>query len=77
MSDELKPCPFCGHGGRVSILRGTGGEISFEVGCEGGCGMHSYHLLNEEERDEQVRIWNTRPIEDALRAKWEDCMYDD
>ena len=64
MTEELKPCPFCGREPlRESAFDGT----HLFVGCE-SCeispgisdGGHAIALLSH---------WNTRPVEDALRAR--------
>lgn len=61
MSDILKPCPFCGHPVEVRepytqahcVTSDCVGRWSTVPSAEGG---NIYH-------------WNTRPIEDALRAQ--------
>ena len=69
MSEELKPCPFCGPGGSVvSLYACDSGYV--RVAC-GACGSQSGHR-HERHEDAQSRImhlWNTRPIEDALQAR--------
>lgn len=54
MSEQLKPCPFCGG----SNLGGFGGAACLDCGGEGpdACG-----------EDEAIAAWNHRPAEDALR----------
>lgn len=64
MMDELKPCPFCGeHHLWTYSVRYAPNELRFvkcskepyeDDGCVSGV---------------SVRTWNTRPIEDALRAE--------
>jgi Lar family restriction alleviation protein len=62
MTDELKPCPFCGRkpyyevSDDFHIVCCSGGEAC-EVGFSG------------ETKDEAIAKWNTRPIEDNLRAE--------
>ena len=59
MSDELKPCPFCGGVPNSSTERvGHSTWLTF-VKCE-TCAF-----------DMQMSKWNTRPIEDALRTELE------
>ncbi|MHB0965998.1 MAG: hypothetical protein ACYC36_06030 [Bellilinea sp.] len=53
MSEELKPCPFCG-GSKVQIIDY---EFTDQIECD-ECG----NLV-------RPSCWNTRPIEDALRAE--------
>jgi len=54
MSEELKPCPFCG-GNALSTLDPE------KISCDdcGGRMIYYYNLSVDEE-------WNTRPLEDAL-----------
>lgn len=51
MSDELKPCPFCGQPNKLH---------------KGNCYLMRYYGVD----DQAVmrRMWNTRPVEDQLRA---------
>ena len=59
MSDELKPCPFCGSIPEVHYDNdGTRIIRCANTECAG---------LYWEDFDDIT--WNTRPIEDALRAK--------
>ncbi len=53
---ELKPCPFCGAPG--APYRAGEGEYIY-AGCDKEC--HGFPEL--------IDKWNTRPIEDALRAE--------
>jgi hypothetical protein len=56
MSEELKPCPFCG--GKAWVFDGD------SVGCENTC-------INGDPTDGDLptfETWNTRPVEDQLRA---------
>jgi hypothetical protein len=74
MEAELKPCPFCG---RKAILQKDedhhGGY--FSLGCakdplsDDTCpGKSVYYTEPIENLDNAIKLWNTRPIEDALRA---------
>lgn len=54
--DELKPCPFCG---------GKADYVGTEIECL-ECGVMMPKTFAFEM---QVDNWNTRPIEDALRAQ--------
>lgn len=57
MSDNLKPCPFCG--GPASAFRLHSWTVP-SVRCQNSC---------TDETD--IEEWNTRPVEDALRARAE------
>lgn len=66
MSEELKPCPFCGV---------TGDNLRYDHLHKEGC---IRWLLDRASRTETKcpgellrKAWNTRPIEDALRAEIE------
>ena len=53
MSEELKPCPFCG--GEAELR-----EEGFVVHCATGCTAQ----VNDDYRDCAIAAWNTRtPIE--------------
>lgn len=57
MSEELKPCPFCG--GDAVVMSDT--EDGLMIGCGGdNCGFMGYY--------DEIG-WNSRPLEDALRAE--------
>jgi len=56
MSEELKPCPFCGTD---IILEGSLSDGEWYI-CD-YCGAES--------GGDGVNGWNTRPIEDTLRAE--------
>lgn len=65
MSEELKPCPFCGKDPYVGKTE--------HVGCANGdtymAGKRLYNtcpIAGDAMTKEQ---WNTRPIEDALRKR--------
>ncbi|MCR2034135.1 Lar family restriction alleviation protein [Adlercreutzia mucosicola] len=61
MSDELKPCPFCGGDateGPVFVTRMPSGDIGW-VGCV-PCGVFVNYTHGEGGRREAVRAWNTR-----------------
>lgn len=60
MTDELKPCPFCG--GKAEI---TKNEMRVWVHCTK---CHSDTYLYQIQK-EAVAAWNARPIEDKLRGK--------
>ena len=61
MPDELKPCPWCNGTPYLSLAK----EYRSIYGCH-DCGRFG---PTGENRDEALAKWNTRPIEDALRAE--------
>ena len=62
MSDDLKPCPFCGGGAAAQA------RVNFVgyhyVGCE--CGAEGPASPSA---DDARSLWNTRPGEEELRAE--------
>lgn len=67
---EFKPCPRCKEALRLSVqtqheFYGPDESLYFFVLCS-ACGHSSY---SEYTREEAIKDWNTRPIEDALRAE--------
>ena len=85
MSDELKPCPFCGkrvkhHPCNTFRAASEFGFPDWWIICE--CGIRTPIARGEEytqgygttdtelEAKEMLnKLWNSRPIEDALRSK--------
>ena len=65
MSDKLKPCPFCGQ--TPAWL--SGGDF-FVVVHNDDCILDNDGDVGYLRRT-QTDAWNTRPVEDALRAKWQ------
>ncbi len=68
MSDELKPCPFCG---RTCVFHTSyqdeSGDTYHEVVCDSGdCAGNVTHC---ESKKDAIAIWNRRPIEDTLNAR--------
>jgi Lar family restriction alleviation protein len=69
MSEELKPCPFCGNEPTIRIFKGKDGwRDRYAVICrydEGGCGAESglYHYESE-----AIEAWNRR-VKDELDQK--------
>lgn len=58
MSDELKPCPFCG--GRANIYEN---KIDFAPKWSVGCGDCPANLdVCEDEKADAARCWNTRSV---------------
>lgn len=83
MSEELKPCPFCGQMPKVAreyhekwtrdsesgkMILHVLPEFDDWVGCDNKeCFIH-YNQI-EDPPVERLENWNTRPIEDALQAR--------
>lgn len=65
MSEELKPCPFCKHT-KTKIYRSLN-EDKYIVECT-RCGCRTGTCYGEQNA---IIVWNTRPIEDALREELE------
>ena len=65
MSDELKPCPFCGAAPQVKENHYLDGYDNVIISCPGclfaGRTGHTFEQAAEK--------WNSRPVEDALRAE--------
>ena len=70
MTEELKPCPFCGQEERVEKL--NLGKKLFRVICP-EC-LTATHLREEEKN--AVAEWNARPIEDALQKELDEARED-
>lgn len=75
MSDELKPCPFCGSTEVMAIWDGNAASIT--CACSG---TGPYAWMDDRDRtkgrdaevvEDAIRMWNTHPVEDALRAELE------
>lgn len=69
MSKELKPCPFCGGDASLIVKEffGFPEEDVYTVACN-DCNSRSCY---SDDRKETVKVWNTRPAEDALKAEVE------
>lgn len=73
MSDELKPCPFCGERAEILLndMSDYGSQHFWQISCRSddcGFGMTSENRSNES-KEAVVSKWSTRPIEDALRTE--------
>jgi hypothetical protein len=66
MSDELKACPFCGGAHELEKIRDMHFGICEEISCSGRVLMTAY---NAEQAERMMELWESRPIEDALRAE--------
>jgi len=67
VNDELKPCPFCGITPKLMHDGITGAWYRGE--CTQYCEGHATVMWGD--RDAVIASWNTRPIEDELRARWD------
>lgn len=61
---ELRPCPFCGNDDTINLE-----ENETRHPWTVYCGNCDATIGETHTRDEAVVCWNTRPIEDALRAE--------
>lgn len=65
MSNELKPCPFCGGKDlKKEVIDGIEGMI-YRVSCP-HC-ANTMPMTVDTSMEEAIRIWNTRPVEDKLK----------
>jgi len=72
MDDEqLKPCPFCGEAPGLMVWNDASRPMT-DIECVGmdcitrGCEVR---VEGEDHERRAIAAWNTRPIEDALRAE--------
>ena len=72
MSDELKPCPFCGQGADL-VFNGHAGRSptgkEWWIECHNDECLYDNGVHSFESASAAIRAWSTRPIEDALRAR--------
>lgn len=61
MSNELRPCPFCGRDAREQNIIIVGRGLCKMVFCE------KCHI--DFKSSTSIEQWNTRPAEDALQAE--------
>ena len=66
MSEELKPCPFCG--GKALYCPPDYQDARHIVICN-GYDCIARPSMHASSRKHVITDWNTRPVEDALRAK--------
>lgn len=69
---ELKACPFCGKEPKLTIENDHHGD-HFSLGCstnlldDNTCpGKAVYYTEDADNLENAIKLWNTRPIEDAL-----------
>jgi len=67
MNTELAACPFCGGSGLLTV---DPGDMSVGIGESywSGCAKCEYSIPFRNE-DDAVKWWNTRSLEDTLRAE--------
>lgn len=63
MSEELKPCPFCG--GDASLIVKTFFGFPEEDIYKVACNDCKSHYCYSDDCEETVKVWNHRPAEDA------------
>lgn len=66
MADKLKPCPFCGEVHTVERMQDLHWGALDAISCNSRTLMTAYH---GESVEKMVDRWNSRPVEDALRAE--------
>ena len=72
MSNELKPCPFCGGKDlKKEVIDGIEGMI-YRVSCP-HC-ANTMPMTVDTSMEEAIRIWNTRPVEDEMYRVLDKCQ---
>lgn len=66
MSEELKPCPFCGCGAVIDCY-----NYYFNATCK-NCFVE---VVGFENREDCIKVWNNRPIEDEKDKEIERLKY--
>ena len=66
MSNELKPCPFCGETDILHTVRPLHGITNEHIYTCESCGAN---VSDFKSIDDAVRSWNNRQIEDKLHAE--------
>ena len=77
MSEELKPCPFCG--GTSTLLVGETPQANGPPNCDfifvplvfmqcDKCGLTLKQIMGMGARDKAIAAWNTRPASAKLKA---------
>ena len=66
MSEELRPCPFCGGGAYITELKTISGKTTFDIFCENmECVASSDRLScifwkRYYNKNEVIKAWNRR-----------------
>lgn len=68
MTDELKPCPFCGNPFEIVGDKQSGYIINHEFDCPMETSESETGFVYDSEEDAIAQL-NTRPLEDALQAR--------
>lgn len=70
MNEELKPCPFCGGEAHIGAGYGSAfdGTVYFAECMMAKCPAQP-ELDCFDTVEKAAEVWNTRPVEDALRAR--------
>ena len=61
MTENLKRCPFCG--GEASLVDGSDSGVF--AGCSNCCSCTEFFKT----KNEALKAWNSRPLEDELHGK--------
>ena len=72
MSDDLKPCPFCGGDKNIICRTDYDGGDAYAVSCRySDCHGHIFTLGHGyfSMKEEAVAAWNTRAVLTELEAK--------
>ena len=72
MSEKLKPCPFCEKQHEWTKAYSHYGVVEF-IQC-GKFIMFEHGITEKVRKDKAIELYNTRPIEDQLRAENERLM---
>lgn len=66
MSEELKPCPFCGHAATIEV-----NDNNYVISCGGLCDdVSTYSEMSYPMSEEQaIRVWNHRAERTCRRVR--------
>jgi Lar family restriction alleviation protein len=67
MTDELKPCPFCGEDAAIvqHFIKGVANHLNYF----GRCSACTIRTRDRKTKEGAMADWNCRPIESALEAQ--------